>query len=124
MSEEKEKDFRVIDRRSESPAEQTAKKGDGFVMKEGEATQAIPSNIDFATFIFSLATGAFIHCGEVPDQATGKVQKNLELAKQNIDLLALMKEKTKGNLSDDETKLLDSLLSEVRVLFVKASNKK
>ena len=53
--------------------------------------------IDFATFILSLSHSALMHLGEAPHPDTNKVEANLPLAKQNIDLLGLMEEKTKGN---------------------------
>jgi hypothetical protein len=80
--------------------------------------------IDFPTFVFSLATGALIHLGLSPDPATGKTEKNLSLAQQNIELLVLLKAKTKGNLTEDESKMLESLLSEVQLRFVEASSRK
>lgn len=125
-----EKDFKVIDRRSafrdekDDPKAAPPQKGEGFTMKEADEHAGQPHEIDFATFIFSLATGALIQCGIAPDPMTGKVTKNLELAKQNIDLLALLKDKTKGNLTKDETELMESLLAEVRVRFVEASKTK
>ena len=133
MADEKEKDFKVIDRRSAFRDEKDdvkksppapEQKGEGFTMKEAEAHDAEPNQIDFATFVFSLATGALIQCGIAPDPMTGKTSKNLDLAKQNIDLLAMMKEKTKGNLTPDETQLIDSLLAEVRIRYVEASKAK
>jgi len=126
---ENEEDFKVVDKRhsaassdAEKPTEPVAKKGDGFVMKEGREPTA-PDQIDFSTFIFSLATGALINMGLAPDPATNKKQKNLELARQNIELLALLQQKTKGNLSPDEHQLMESLLTEIRLRFVDASRK-
>lgn len=128
-----EKDFKVIDRRSafrdekeeskKAPPTPPEQKGDGLVMKEATEHAAEPNEIDFATFVFSLATGALIQCGIAPDPMTGKTSKNLDLAKQNIDLLAMLKEKTKGNLTPDESQLIESLLAEVRIRFVEASKK-
>jgi len=79
--------------------------------------------VDFSTFTFSLATGALINLGLAPDPMTQKVTKNVDLARQNIEILSLLKEKTKGNLTADETKLMDSLLTEVRLKFVEATKK-
>lgn len=90
-------------------------------MKEEKAPEREP--VDFATFIFSLATGAFIHLGLAPDPTTGKTEKNVALARQNIDILVMMKNKTKGNLSEDEAKMLESLLAETQVRFVEASKR-
>lgn len=117
--------FRVIDRRGasreEEPKKDTPIVGQGFTMKE--APPADPGAIDFPTFVLSLGTGALIHMGLAPDPMTGKAEKNLELAKQNIDILGLIQEKTRGNLSEDEKQLLESLLTEVRLRFVEASRK-
>ena len=114
-----EKDFKVIDKRSSSGASdptESSQKGEGFVMKEKETPG--PDNIDFSTFVFSLATGALINLGLAPDPVTKKAQKDLALAKQNIDLLGLLQDKTKGNLTPEETQLLEGLLSEIRLRYV------
>lgn len=79
--------------------------------------------IDFTTFVLSLSSAAFMGLGLVARPGTEKMQVDLELAKQNIDLLQLLKEKTKNNLTPDEVKLLDSLLFETRMHFVKAQKK-
>lgn len=130
-----ESEFKVVDRRvsstgtvekaqPESPKEtpETPKEGSGFVMKDKpEDHQAAPQEIDFATFIFSLATSALLHLGLAPDPATKKVQKNVQLAKQNIDILGMIQEKTKGNLTAEEANLLEGLLAETRLRYVEAS---
>lgn len=122
MSED-EKGFRVVDRRGNDSdkKKETPAQGEGFTMQEEDARG--PHEIDFSTFIFSLATGALINMGLAPDPTTRKVEKNLEIAKQNIDLLGIIKDKTKGNLTNDENALLDNLLTEVRFRFVEASKK-
>ena len=84
-----------------------------------EPPRALPE-IDFATFILSLASSALIHLGEVPD-AGGKSERDLPLAKQTIDIIALLREKTKGNLAPDEAQLLDSLLYDLRMKYVAAT---
>ncbi|MBY0371497.1 DUF1844 domain-containing protein [bacterium] len=98
--------------------------GKGFTMKDGKETAARPDGVDFSTFVFSLATGAFIQMGLAPDPLTGKTEKHLDLARQNIDILLLLKEKTRGNLSPDETKLIESLAAETQLRFVEVSAKK
>ena len=77
-------------------------------------------DINFATFIFSLGSAALVELGAAPNPSTGKHQKNLLAAKQNIDLLALIREKTKGNLTKDEEKLLDNFLYDLRMRYVDA----
>lgn len=85
-------------------------------------TESLPS-IDFATFILSLSHSALMHLGEAPHPDTDKVEANLELAKQNIDLLGLMEEKTKGNLTGDEERLLAQVLFDLRMRYVERSKK-
>ncbi|MGB2715982.1 MAG: DUF1844 domain-containing protein [Vicinamibacterales bacterium] len=77
--------------------------------------------VTFTGFILSLATTAAVHFGDIADPATGeRVEPNLEAASQMIELIALMQEKTKGNLSDNEARLVDDLLYELRMRFVQA----
>ncbi len=75
--------------------------------------------VNFSTFILSLNTAALVHLGEIPDPITQKKQPNLFLAKQTIDTLEMLKEKTKGNLSVEEEKLLESILFELKLKYVK-----
>ncbi|MGW8179049.1 MAG: DUF1844 domain-containing protein, partial [bacterium] len=64
------------------------------------------------------ATTALAHLGEVADPATGEKTENLVAAKQMIDILSLLEEKTKGNLESDEERLLESLLYELRMKYL------
>lgn len=75
-------------------------------------------HIDFATFVLSLSHSALTHLGEAPHPETNKVEQNLPLAKQNIDLLGLLEEKTKGNLTGDEERLLAQVLFDLRMRYV------
>jgi hypothetical protein len=75
--------------------------------------------IDFASFIFSLSTTAMYHFGDFPDPVTKKGQRNLPAAKQTIDILSILKTKTEGNLDEDEKQLLDKMLYELRMRYVK-----
>jgi len=76
--------------------------------------------INFSTFIFSLNSSALVQLGIIEDPASGKKQTNLPLAKQTIDLLILLQEKTKGNLSQDELQLLEHILYDLRIKYIKA----
>lgn len=118
-----EKDFKVVDRRHTAghQDEQTTKKGAGFTMEEKEEAAHEPMQLDFSTFVLSLATSALINLGLAPDPMTNEVQVNLEIARQNIELLSILKDKTKGNLTADEQKLIDGLLTEARLKFVEIS---
>lgn len=75
--------------------------------------------IDFSTFIFSLNSSVLVQLGLLEDPGTGQKDKNLPLAKQTIDIIAMLEEKTKGNLSPDEENLLKSMLYDLRILYVK-----
>jgi hypothetical protein len=76
--------------------------------------------IDFATLIMSFASASMISMGIVPDPATGTIQKNLVIAQQNIDVISLLKEKTRGNLSQEEERLIEQILYELRMHYVEA----
>ena len=77
------------------------------------------SGIDFAGFILSLATTAAVHFGDIPDPATGEpVEANILAAAQMIEIIAMLQEKTAGNLSQPEAKLVEDLLYDLRMRFV------
>jgi hypothetical protein len=79
------------------------------------------SDLSFAGFVISLATTAAIHFGDVPDPATGeKSAVNLEGAGQMIEILSLLEEKTRGNLTAEERQVLEQVLYELRLRFVQA----
>ncbi|HYA03498.1 MAG TPA: DUF1844 domain-containing protein [Syntrophobacteria bacterium] len=82
------------------------------------AGEALLPEITFATFIFSLNTSALVHLGDYPDPATGKSEMDLPLAKQTIDLIALLEEKTRGNLTKDEENLVRHILYDLRLRYV------
>ncbi len=81
-------------------------------------------SIDFPTFILSLASAAMIGLGLGPRPDTGKTSVDLEMARQNIDLLELLQQKTKGNLSADEEKMLERVLFEIRTKYLEVSKQK
>jgi hypothetical protein len=80
--------------------------------------------MNFASFIFSLSTTAMYHFGDFPDPVTKEARRNLPAAKQTIDILSILKMKTEGNLDEDEKQLLDDILYELRMRFVKETTKK
>ena len=71
--------------------------------------------------MLSLSTSALVHLGELPDPITNAKEVNLQLAKQTISIIEMLKEKTKGNLTKDEESLLDNVLYDVRLKFIKSS---
>lgn len=75
--------------------------------------------IDFFTFILSLGSSAFIHLGDAPNPESGeRMAPNFVLAQQTIDILAMLEQKTKGNLTPEEEKFLENLLTDLRLRFV------
>ena len=79
------------------------------------------TGINFSGFILSLATTAAVHFGDIADPNTGnRAEPNLPAAAQMIELIALLQEKTKGNLIEPEERLVDDLLYELRVRYVQA----
>jgi uncharacterized protein DUF1844 len=81
------------------------------------------SDLSFTSFVISLATTAAIHFGDVPDPTTGtSPEPNLDGAAQMIDILSLLEEKTRGNLTPEERQVLDQVLYELRMRFVQAKN--
>ncbi|RUM87027.1 MAG: DUF1844 domain-containing protein [Thermodesulfatator sp.] len=87
-----------------------------------DETQEIPlPEVTFATFILSLNTSALMHLGEIPGPDNQKQECDLQLARHAIDTIAMLKEKTQGNLSEDEQALMDNILFDLRMRFVKKS---
>lgn len=74
--------------------------------------------ITFATFVFSLSTQALVHLGEIADPVDGATRVHLDGARQIIDILALLADKTSGNLDEAETLLLESALYDLRMRYV------
>ena len=126
-NEEKEKGFVVRDKRFSAKKEEEE---DFQVKEEGKGEkppkkdipgQDIPlPEINFTNFLFSLSTSALIQLGEIQDPIAQQSAKNLPLAKQTIDLIGMLREKTKGNLSPDEDKMIDYILYDLRMRYVKA----
>jgi hypothetical protein len=80
-----------------------------------------PPEIDFTTFLISLGSSAFVHLGDAPHPESQKVEADLVLAKQTIDILGLLQAKTRGNLTPEEDKLLENLLLDLRLRYVQRS---
>ncbi|PIE61784.1 MAG: hypothetical protein CSA29_01630 [Desulfobacterales bacterium] len=97
--------------------------GNGFTMeKDGPEPAAGPSmpKIDFSSFILSLYSSGLVQLGKVEDPSTGATHVDLDMAKHSIDMIAMLVEKTKGNLNEDEENLVKALLSELRMAYVEA----
>jgi hypothetical protein len=74
--------------------------------------------IDFGTFVMSLASSALVHLGEVQHPESGAQGADLPLAKQTIDILGMLRDKTRGNLTKEEGELLEGLLLDLRMKYV------
>jgi hypothetical protein len=130
MSEQKPSGFTVTDRRTfagdaagnvEKPAEAPPQPAAAEAPSgEARSERAMPP-VDFGTFVLSLGSSAIMHLGEFEHPQSGKVEKDLGMAKHTIDLLSMLQEKTRGNLSAQEDKLLESLLYDLRLRYVNAS---
>lgn len=140
MAEEKDekKDFIVKDRRifaeenidaaekeekQESSAEEDSaadsqKAAEASAEQQQEPPPQFPE-INFATFVASLNASALLQLGAIEDPTTGQKNKNLPMAKQTIDILSMLQEKTAGNLSEEEENLLKNILYDLRIMFVK-----
>lgn len=82
--------------------------------------QCVMPEVTFPAFVMSLNTSVLYHLGEIGDPSTGQKHVDLDLAKHGIDTLALLEEKTKGNLSSEEKELLKNILYDVKMRYVKA----
>ena len=127
---EEEKGFKIVDRRlsteeAEEKQSEPSKSTDAPVGETPEVEkgpQALPE-IDFKTFVLSLSTSALYHFGDIPDPVTNEKEINLPLARQSIDILAMLQEKTKGNLNKEEEDLLENILYNLRMKYIEESKK-
>lgn len=104
-----------------------SKKEGGCQCQGGKVPDAdgkcVMPEVTFSALIMSLSTSVLYHLGEIGDPKTGKKEVNLDLAKHGIDTLALLQQKSKGNLTKDEEEMLKSILYDVKMRFVKAVKK-
>lgn len=133
---EEEKGFVIKDRRSfdekgdlkdietekgkEPEGEEKAAEPKTEAPKEETERPPLPE-VNFSTLVFSLSSSALFHIGEIADPQTGEKKKDLPLAKHTIDTIAMLKEKTRGNLTEEEQKFIDSVLSDLQWRYVKAA---
>jgi hypothetical protein len=139
MSDEEGKGFKVTDRRIALEEEQTAEPieneeevaeapdaADAADAPEEEPPPADPAGepipISFATFIMSLGESAMVHLGVIPNPMNAEAGVDLRSARQTIDILGILEEKTRGNLDEEEGKLLMGLLYTLRMQYVEAGS--
>ncbi len=119
------KDRRTFDSQGEvkesvkAEREEERKKDKDREEKKEKGAAPLPE-VNFSSFILSLSSSTLLHLGEIADPQSGEKKKDMALAKQSIDIISLLKDKTKGNLTQEEEKLLDHLLYDLQMRFVKA----
>lgn len=123
------KDKRVFDESGEARTEELKKEETTADAKTEEkppekdsqerAQEEYFPDVTFSSFVFSLSTTVMYHFGDFPDPATKKAQRNLAAAKQTIDILNMMKNKTVGNLDNNEKEMLEGILYELMMRYVK-----
>jgi hypothetical protein len=130
---EEDKGFTVRDKRSldetgelkgdEAQKEATEDKEEAIGDKDRDGGVKGPPlpEVNFNSLIFSLSSSALLHIGEIADPQTNEKKTDLPLAKHTIDTIAMLQEKTKGNLNDEEKNFLDSILTDLRLRYVKAA---
>ena len=138
---EEEKGFVIKDRRrfvegaekeedkQEAPSEAARAEGEQDAARpreapdEEERARAPLPEVTMSTFIFSLSSSALVHLGAIPEPETDLTKVDLPIAKQIIDTLGMLQEKTKGNLDRDEERLLKSVLYDLRMRYIQKSGK-
>jgi hypothetical protein len=107
-------DVKDQERKEKPRKEETGKKA------PVDETEGMPlPEVNFNSLIFSLSSSALINLGEIADPHTGQKQKDLPLAKHTIDTMAMLQDKTKGNLDSEEQRFLDTILADLRWRYVK-----
>jgi len=133
MSEGKGSGFTVTDRRIFADDKGAARVEESSPAAAPEAKPATrpaevpgmgPASVDFHTFVLSLGSSALLHLGELERPGAAGPERNLPLAKHTIDILGVLEEKTRGNLTPEEAKLMESLLYDLRIRYVEALQKK
>jgi hypothetical protein len=129
MSDSEDKGYTIKDRRFHQLSEEEkaeareaeSSQAKAFQEAAQKAAAGAPPGpeVTFASLIFSLSSAAFMHLGALPDPNTGKTEKDLSLAKQTIDLLGVLREKTRNNLDQEEENLFDHLLYDLRMAYIK-----
>ncbi len=122
------KDKRALDEKGElkeekkEPAEKVKEEEERkSEPKKEEAERAPLPEVNFNSLIFSFSSSALLHLGEIADPQTGEKRKDIALAKHTIDTIAMLKEKTQGNLNGEEEKFLESILTDLRWRYVRAA---
>ena len=101
---------------SPAPAQERSIAPDGYL--DQDDPNAMPEQTMFTEFLMGIASSAFIYLGLVEHPATGKRQVDLMAAKESIDMLSMLRDKTRGNLTSGEERFFEEILSDLRMQFV------
>ena len=116
-------DAKEKEKKEASPAQEKKEAAAKGPDKKPEAGKPEPPlqfpAINFSTFVVSLNASALLHLGVIEDPSSGAKTKSLPMAKQTIDILSMLQEKTTGNLSEEEENLLKNILYDLRIMYVK-----
>ena len=115
---QEEQELNKEDQEPEKEPAKEEKDQETATANEQEAEAQLPE-INFPTFIISLNASALVNLGAIEDPASGKKVKNLLIAKQTIDILSMLQEKTRGNLTEEVEKILKNILYDLRIIYVK-----
>jgi hypothetical protein len=119
------KDKRSLDEKGELKEEGQEEEVKGAEEKEEprkEEPRSVPlPEVSLSSLVFSLSSSALLHLGEITDPQTGEKKEDFALAKHSIDTIGMLKEKTEGNLTAEEDKFLESILTDLRWRYVKAT---
>jgi Domain of unknown function (DUF1844) len=134
--EQDERSFTVSDRRFSARREATqdrpSESAEAAPAAADQPSQAQPpraeqrtaaEEVNFASFLISLGTQAFMHLGDIPNPLTQQREKDLPAAKHMIDLLGMLEAKTQGNVTSDEERLLRQLLLDLRLRYVRETGR-
>ncbi len=131
MSDQETTGFKVVDKRrfnedgkEGAPAEESvALKSDETAKANSKEPTMPQEELNFSSFLFGMYTQTLIFLGDIPHPETNQISTHIEAAKQNIDIMGILEEKTKGNLTHDESKLFEEILNTLRLQYVKKISK-
>lgn len=118
-----EKSHTVNDRRGDSRNEES-RAGRQETPEDALKREDFFTGLTFSALILSLSTSALVNLGELPDPLSNEKGINLSLAKQTIGILEMLKDKTRGNLSPDEDRLINNMLYDLRMKYVATTGTK
>jgi PP-loop superfamily ATP-utilizing enzyme len=122
--EDEQRGFKITDKRKsaiDNDRFSSQDKTDERTCEEIAQEEAFTTVLNFSTFILSLTTSALVCLGELPDPITKEKTLNLPLAQQTISIIEVLKEKTAGNLSEDEDNLIGTVLYDLRMKYVQSA---